>query len=240
VDGQAGSERGRLHRLILSSDDDPQDEPSGDSARIRRDPTGPTRAAEPDDTRTGIIRRHPTGPIPSPDDTRTGIIRRQPSGPIPVTSDDAPTSLVPRPGDEPPTGLIGRPLASPAAASGGRGVTAIAAAAASIVSGWTTAVVASNLIAGWWNSDRLFCLGVGFLTAVFAASTVAGVILLLLGHRTGCYLTAGGAAIGLLIFASVFLTGAHVAPVVYASPALPVAAIILALLPATRRWTAPG
>lgn len=45
-----------------------------------------------------------------------------------------------------------------------------------------------------------------------------------------------GAAIGLLIFGSLFLAGAKLHPVVYAMPVLPLAAIVLTLLPATRLW----
>ena len=44
---------------------------------------------------------------------------------------------------------------------------------------------------------------------------------------------------GLMIFASLFIAGAKLAPVVYAIPALPVITIALALLPATARWARP-
>jgi hypothetical protein len=40
-----------------------------------------------------------------------------------------------------------------------------------------------------------------------------------------------------LIFAGIFVTGAHVAGVVRAMPVLPAAAAFFALLPATWRWT---
>ena len=33
--------------------------------------------------------------------------------------------------------------------------------------------MATDLIAGWWHTDRLFCLAVGFLTVLFAGSTAA-------------------------------------------------------------------
>ena len=46
-----------------------------------------------------------------------------------------------------------------------------ATAVVSIVSGWATAVIATDLITGWWRTDRLFCVAVGFLTAVSAAAT---------------------------------------------------------------------
>ena len=53
----------------------------------------------------------------------------------------------------------------------------------SIVSGWATAVVATDLITGWWHTDRLFCVAVGFLALLFAGTTIAGVILLLFAGR---------------------------------------------------------
>ena len=43
-----------------------------------------------------------------------------------------------------------------------------------------------------------------------------------------------GAVVALLIFSSLFVAGAKLAPVVFAIPALPLASILLALLPATR------
>ena len=46
-----------------------------------------------------------------------------------------------------------------------------------------------------------------------------------------------GAAIGLLIFGSLFLAGAKLHPVVFAMPVLPLATVVLTLLPATRRWS---
>ncbi|EUA30088.1 hypothetical protein I553_4344 [Mycobacterium xenopi 4042] len=53
-------------------------------------------------------------------------------------------------------------------------------------------MVATDLIAGWWRSDRLFCVAVGFLALVFALATVAGVILLLQRRSLGRYLIAAG------------------------------------------------
>ncbi len=41
-------------------------------------------------------------------------------------------------------------------------------------------MVATDLIAGWWRTDRLFCIAVGFLALVFAVTTISGVIMLLL------------------------------------------------------------
>jgi hypothetical protein len=210
----------------LSSSDEPNDDQSGESPGV--EPTG-----EPDDDDgTSIIRRHPSGPIPQPlsDETRTSIIRRQPTG-------EEPTNLVGAL-DEPETGLI-RP--APRRIAGApkppSNVTAIAATAVSIVSGWATAVVATDLITGWWKTDRLFCVGVGFLTAVFAATTIGGVVGLLLRRRVGIYLTLVAAVLGLLIFAGIFVAGAHMAGAVRAIPVLPVATAVLTLVRSTWRWT---
>ncbi|WP_445170489.1 hypothetical protein ACTXG7_05465 [Mycolicibacterium sp. Dal123E01] len=176
----------------------------------------------------------PAGPIPA------GPI---PAGSIPAGSEpDSHTTHIPRPPvDETPTGLIrAAPVAVPAtrrpAVDVSTGRTAIAASAVSIVSGWATAVVATDLITGWWGTDRLFCIAVGFLTVLFAASTVAGVIALLLCRSAGRYLIAFGAVIALLTFGSVFVAGARIPLVVYLIPLLPVASLILALHPSTRRW----
>lgn len=214
----------------------------GESLRARRESSGPTPTGD-DDTRTGIIRRAPTGPIPKlPGDARTGIIRRAPTGPMPKPADDAPTTFVPRPSSvDPATGIIRPPrrIGAPAHRTPS-GATAIAAASVSIVNGWATAVVATDLITGWWRTDRLFCVGVGFLSAVCAASIIAGVIQLLLRRRAGVYLTLVGAVLAVLIFAGIFVTGAHVAGVVLAMPVLPAATALLVLLPATWRWCGRG
>ncbi|MDF2824092.1 MAG: hypothetical protein K0R68_1500 [Mycobacterium sp.] len=106
-----------------------------------------------------------------------------------------------------------------------------------IISGWAVAVVGTDLITGWWQTDRLFCLGVGFLTFVFAASTISGVITVLLRRAVGRYLIATGAVVALLTFGAVFIAGAKVPWPVYLIPVLPVASVILAFLPGTRRWT---
>jgi hypothetical protein len=116
---------------------------------------------------------------------------------------------------------------------------AIATAIVSIISGWATAVIATDLITGWWRSDRLFCVAVGFLTAVSAAATIGGLIAVLLRRRMGRLLIVVGSIVALLIFASLFVAGAKLPPVVYAIPVLPVASVLLALLPATRRWARP-
>jgi hypothetical protein len=124
-----------------------------------------------------------------------------------------------------------RPLANPR--------TAIATAIASILSGWATAVIATDLITGWWRSDRLFCVAIGFLTAVSAAALIGGLIALLLRRRMSRLLIVVGAMVALLIFAGLFVAGAKLSPVVYAIPVLPAASVLLALLPATRRWARP-
>jgi hypothetical protein len=183
-----------------------------------------------DDTRTGIIRRHPTGPIPEPlsDDTFTSIIRRQP------------TSLEPTGPEESATGIIRpQPVWIPSQLKPPSNKTAVAAAAVSIISGWATSVVATGLITGWWRTDRLFCVGVGFLTAVFAAATIAGVLELLLRRRVGIFLSVVAAVLALLIFSGIFIAGAHMAGVVYGFPVLPAATSVLALAPSTWRWTKP-
>lgn len=198
----------------------------------------------PSDERPGrnIIRRQPSGPIPQAGPDATRIIRRAPTGPMPVPADPQ-TSYIPRPTvEDAPTGLIRRAApvsvpprpAQPVDLSTGR--TAIAASAVSFVSGWATAVVATDLITGWWHTDRLFCLAVGFLALLFAGSTIAGVILLLLRRSVGRYLIAFGAVIALLTFGSVFVAGARIAWPVYLMPVLPVASLVLALHPSTRRW----
>jgi hypothetical protein len=157
------------------------------------------------------------------DETRTRIIRRQPGGPlrqVDGVEEDA---------DEEET-RVREPS----------GVSAVTAATFNIVNGWATAVIATDLITGWWKTDRLFCVGVGFLTAVCGASIITGAFQLLLGRRVGIYLTLVGAVLAVLIFAGIFVTGAHVAGLVRALPVLPAAAALFALLPATWRWTGRG
>ena len=116
---------------------------------------------------------------------------------------------------------------------------AIATASASILTGWSTAVIATDLITGWWRSDQLFCVAIGFLTAVSSAALIGGLIALLLRRRMGRLLIVVGAVVALLIFAGLFVAGAKLSPVVYLIPVLPVASVLLALLPATRRWARP-
>jgi hypothetical protein len=122
---------------------------------------------------------------------------------------------------------------------GARPKMAAATAVFAVISGWATAVIATDLITGWWSSDRLFCVAVGFLTLVSAAALISGLIALLLRRRMARTLVIVGSVIGLMIFASLFIAGAKLAPVVYAIPALPLITIALALLPATARWARP-
>jgi hypothetical protein len=177
--------------------------------------------------RTNIIRRYPTGsfpalPEPSNDEAATTFV------PAPVPADDSATGYLPR-ATPVAVGAPGRPVRpSPRAAS--------ATAAVSILSGWATAVIATSLIAGWWRTDGLFCVAIGFLTTVSAAATIGGLIVLLLRRRIGRLLVVVGAIVALMIFAGLFVAGASLPPTVYAIPVLPVASIVLALLPATGRW----
>lgn len=205
-----------------------------------------TRPA-PSNPETTIIRRHPTGAIPTGQDPQTTIIRRHPTGAIPI--EDPPTQLTnvdpTKLSDqgEPQTAYIprARPVAvSPTQPPPASPKTAIATAVLSILTGWATAVIATDLITGWWRSDRLFCVAVGFLTAISAAALIAGLIGLLLRRRVSRLLIMVGAIVALLIFSSLFVAGAKLPAVVYAIPLLPVASIVLAALPATGRWERSG
>jgi hypothetical protein len=144
---------------------------------------------------------------------------------------DAPTTHVPRP--PPGTVLRARPAVLTDEPSGR---TAVWACVVGIVSGWATSVVATDLIAGWWKSDRLFCIAVAFLALVFAVTTISGVIQLLQGRSIGRYLIAAGGVVALLTYGGVFVAGARVAWVVHTLPVLPLASIVLALHPKTKRW----
>jgi hypothetical protein len=168
------------------------------------------------------IRRQPSTSSAAPtgglaDDARTHIIRRAPLSAEPATTLIAGASDVDR-SDIP------------------SGTTAIGASVASIVGGWATGVVATDLVTGWWASDRVFSLAVGFLALLFGVTTVCGVILLLLRRSVGPWLLVFGSAVALLTFGSVFLAGARVARAVYIVPVLPLASLLLAVHPATRRW----
>lgn len=169
--------------------------------------------------KTGIIRRAPTGSLPILDEPRTTHIDAH---------SELHTTYIPR---ARPLTIRGR--------RGARPKTAVATAVFAILSGWATAVIATDLITGWWASDRLFCVAVGFLALVCAGALISGLIALLLRRRTARLLVVVGSVIALMIFVSLFVAGAKLAPVVYAIPALPVATVVLALLPATARWARP-
>jgi len=125
----------------------------------------------------------------------------------------------------------------PRTAAGPNPGTAVAAAVLTILSGWATALIATDLITGWWRTDRLFCVAIGFLAAISAAASIGGLILLLLRRRMGRLLIVVGSVVGLLIFASLFVAGARLPTAVYAIPVLPLASIALTLLPSTERWS---
>lgn len=188
-------------------------------------PNDPTRQrpAEPDAPPSGpgprIIRRAPTGPIPR--------------APEPPTGRFAPPSPPPYRAGPPAVGRAGF-AGAPGDAPSDR--TAVAACAVSIVSGWATSVVATDLIAGWWRTDRLFCIAIAFLALVFAVSTVTGVILLLQRRPLGRYLIAAGAVVAVLTYGGVFIAGARVAWIVHTLPLLPVASVVLAMHPRTKHW----
>ena len=170
-----------------------------------------------------------------PSDSRTRIIRRAPTGPIPTTPDTPTTHFAPqspyRAGSRAGrTGYAGVPAPEPTDR------TAVAACAVSIVSGWATSVVATDLIAGWWRTDRLFCIAVAFLALVFAGTTVSGVILLLQRRSISRYLLMAGALVAFLTYIGVFIAGARVAWVVHLLRILPIATVVLVLLPQTKRW----
>jgi hypothetical protein len=206
--------------------DGPSDQPLPERPRIRRQSDGATPSApQPaqSEPQTSIIRRHPTGEIPAVAEPQTSYIGA-------AAGAESQTSYIPRARPA----VVGAPRsarASPGAA--------IATAVASILTGWSTAVIATDLITGWWRSDRLFCVAIGFLTAVSAAALIGGLIALLLRRRMGRLLIVVGSLVALLIFAGLFVAGAKLSPVVYAIPVLPVASVLLALLPATRRWARP-
>lgn len=187
---------------------------------------------------------HPSGPRPpepaaepsSPSDSRTRIIRRAPTGPIPTTPDSPTSQFAPPPplyGGNTRAGRTGYAAVPPLQPTDR---TAVAACAVAIVSGWATSVVATDLIAGWWKSDRLFCIAVAFLALVFAATTVSGVIALLQRRSVSRYLLLAGALVAFLTYIGVFIAGARVAWVVHLLPLLPIATAVLVMLPQTKRW----
>lgn len=184
----------------------------------------------PTQTPSGPIRAD-SGPQSAP---QTRIIRRAPTAPIPQIADDAHTTYISR---QPPSAGYLAPGQRPGMVSvEPSNATAVAAAAVTIVSGWATSVVATDLIAGWWKSDRLFCVAVAFLALVFALATISGVIQLLLRQSLGRYLIVAGAVIALLTYGGVFIAGARVAWIVHLLPLLPISSAVLTLLPRTRDW----
>ncbi len=150
---------------------------------------------------------------------------------------ESPTTQFPRHSapDQGATSVVGRGLAGPPGHEPS-GRTAVAASAVTSVSGWATSVVATDLIAGWWRTDRLFCIAVAFLALVFATTTISGVILLLQHRPLGRYLIAAGAVVAVLTYGGVFIAGARVAWIVYTLWLLPVASVALAFHPQTKRW----
>ena len=180
------------------------------------------------------------------------IIRRHPTGAIPVVN-DAPTQMV---GHPDATEMLGQPETQLAPSEGQTGYiprarpvavspapsprSGMATAVLAILTGWTTAVIATDLITGWWRTDRLFCVAVGFLTAISAAALIAGLIGLLLRRWVSRLLVVVGSVVALLIFSSLFVAGARLPAIVYAIPLLPVATIVLAVLPSTGRWERSG
>lgn len=184
---------------------------------------------------THIIRRAPLStpsqPLPTSSDPPTSIIRRHPTGEIPVATPEPVTGYIPR----------AKPVAvAPSRMPSADPKPAIATAVVSILSGWATAVIATDLITGWWGTDLLFCVAVGFLAAVSAAATIGGVIALLLRQRIGRLLIVVGSVVAMLIFASLFIAGAKLPAVVFAMPLLPLASIGLAMLPDTALWSRTG
>jgi hypothetical protein len=176
----------------------------------------------------------PSDPAPSEnsasEESRTRIIRRAPTGPIPTIA-ETPTTHIPR---ESVTAAAAH--ASPAIEPSSR--TAVAACAVSIVSGWATSVVATALVTGWWHLNQLFCIAVAFLALVFGIATVWGVVALLQRRPIGRWLIVVGAIVALVTYGGLFIAGAQVARIVYLIPALPLASIALALHWRTNRWVA--
>ena len=179
----------------------------------------PESTAPPAESRTRIIRRAPTGPLPTIADTKTTQMPRHAADAQDATH-AAPQVRLPD---------------APAAESSNR--TAVAACAITIVSGWATSVVATALVTGYWSIDRLFSVAVAFLVLVFATTAITGVIMLLQHRSIGRHLIVAGAVVALLTYASVFIAQPeHVAWLVYTLWVLPVASVVLAMHPQTKRW----
>lgn len=171
---------------------------------------------------TGASPSRPPGIDPASPPSR--IIRRAPTGAIPIVtnSERIPPAIRPSPA----------PLPSRDPSAG----VAISACVLALVGCWATSVVSTDLIASWWHTDRLFCVAVGFLSLVFAGTTLSGVIMLLLRRPLGRYLIAVGAVVALLTYGSLFLAGARVPGIVHVIPVIQIATVATALHPQTRRW----
>lgn len=186
-----------------------------------------------------VAHQNATEPANSPDESRTRIIRRAPTGPLPTVaaSEHKTTQFAHHATPLDATGRANQIPSLPGVLTNEpRARTAVAASAVSIVSGWATSVVSTELIAGWWNSDRLFCVAVAFLALVFAVTTIAGVVMLLLRRHLGRYLVITGSVVALLTYLGVFIAGARVSLLVHMLPLLPIASLGLAMLPETKRW----
>lgn len=224
-----GSQSDAVHTGLIKQTVEP-DAPTGlIKPPVDADPATALMGRVPDsEAQTGLIRRTPTGRIPVADAPATSIIRRTPTGSMPAV-EAPPTSMIAAAAQpaKPPRSMPELPTDQ---------IAACATATASVLSGWATAVMATMLIAGYWHTDRLFCVAVGFLTAVSTAATIGGQIAVLLRRGTGRVLVVVGSVVALMIFASLFIAGATFPSIAYGIPALPLAAIVLAALPATGRW----
>ena len=178
----------------------------------------------------------PDKPADSDGEPRPRIIRRAPTGPLPTIAVELKTTQIPRSAAPLDATVRADRLSSSAGHAEPRARSAVAVSAVSIVSGWATSVVSTELIAGWWSSDRLFCVAVGFLALVFAVATIAGVIMLLLRRHLGRYLVMTGSVVALLTYLGVFIAGARVSWLVHVLPLLPITSLALAALPETKRW----
>lgn len=221
---------------------EPNDPASGES------PPSVPPGGTPDEPDESVARARPDASeersetTTSHDEAHTRIIRRAPTTPPLPVADQARTQVSRTPPGQPPGGVsqqgeprgYGGPLQTGTDEPSSR--TAVATAAVAIVDGWATSVVATDLIAGWWRSDRLFCVAVGFLGLVFAITTVYGVVLLLQRRTLGRHLIVAGAVVALLTYGGIFIAGARVAWIVHTLPLLPIATVVLALLPQTKRW----
>ncbi len=89
-------------------------------------------------------------------------------------------------------------------------------------------MIATDLITGWWDDGPAVLCGHRLPDGGLGGSLIGGLIALLLRRRMGRLLVVVGSVIALLIFASLFVAGAKLPPVVYAIPALPLITIVLA------------